>query len=163
MGFKVPNGSTLERTQAIVDILLGGATVKKKSNKDNSDKFGDLFADGEEVYNRLIGNARYDLDQNSHLYELVYSRVKGWRKNWASLYIKAANAIQSEIEEANPFMEDLPIDGLRSTYTSKYSWALIHRLFQEIFVGIIDWRETLRDPESGISKLYKNVFTYTML
>lgn len=30
-------------------------------------------------------------------------------------------------------------------------------------MGIIDWRETLKDPESGISKLYRNVFTYTML
>lgn len=148
--FQIPKGSSTKEAQAIVDnILLHGATIKMKSNRYDGHKFEDLFADGEAVFNRLIGNARmlfirfvrikdelipqlmdeaagYQLDQNSHLYDLVYSRVKGWRKNWGALYIKAADAIQSEIEEANPFIMDLPIDGLKSTYASKYSWALIH-------------------------------------
>ena len=51
--------------------------------------------------------AGYDLDQNSRLYDLVYSRLNDWRKNWGSLYTKAANSIQSEIEGANLLMKDL--------------------------------------------------------
>jgi hypothetical protein len=88
-----------------------------------------------------------------------------WRKNWYSLYLKAADGLLEDFLKANSYLKSLstekPYTDLKSAYARLYSWTYISNLFQEIYVGTYLWKDTLDNPK--LKALYKTVFTYTMV
>jgi hypothetical protein len=88
-----------------------------------------------------------------------------WRKNWYSLYLKAADGLLEDFIDTHTYLKSLstekPYTDLKAAYAKLYSWIYIHNLFHAIYVGTYLWKETLEKPL--LKALYKTLFTYTMV
>jgi hypothetical protein len=105
------------------------------------------------------------VDRASDVYDVAYSKVLQWRKNWYSLYISVADNLIQDLLAANAYLKALPTEKpyveLKSAYGRLYSWVYISDLFHGIYVGTYLWKETLENPM--LRALYKTIFTYTMV
>ena len=41
------------------------------------------------------------MDENSKAYEMMFTRLNEWKKNWVSVYAKAATVLQKELEASH--------------------------------------------------------------
>lgn len=184
----MPVDTTLQTAQGTLNrVHVKGDVVIPKKRAYKKEKFGDILKNGPEIHNRLISDCRlifiryvsisdsmiperitaaagYTIDRNTLAYDQVYGKVLSWRKNWYTAFLKASADIQSILEEEHPVLRACRDDAeLKAGYAEYYNWEYIHRMFQEIFANLLDWRETLKTPGSAVWKLYKNIFIYTML
>jgi len=115
----------------------------------------------EKHYESLIDNAVGTLvDRSSDAYDVMSRKIREWKKNWFFKFIKASGNIQQELEKAGTWT-DLPFDRLKEAYKRKFAYEYLYTMMAEIHAGTIDWRETLRNE--NCFKLYRTVFTYTMM
>jgi hypothetical protein len=169
-------------------VLVEGQRLTPKKRSYDNDRLESLLPDGLEVYNRLLSNARagflrfvniqskdipglidqaagYEVDRASDAFDVAYSKVLQWRKNWYSLYISVADNLIQDLLAANAYLKALPTEKpyaeLKSAYGRLYTWVYISDLFHAIYVGTYLWKETLDKPK--LKALYKTIFTYTMM
>ena len=149
------------------------------------DRFHSLFKSGQgnAIYNRFISQCRmmfiryldidekhYEslidntvgtlVDRSSDAYDIMSRKISERKKNWFFKFVKASGNIQQELEKAGTWT-DLPFDRLKETYKRKFAYEYLYTMMAEIHAGTIDWRETLRNE--NCFKLYRTVFTYTMM
>jgi hypothetical protein len=174
-----------EAQELIDSVINDGATIVHRKRRYDSHQFSDLWQnrDGMAVYGRLITNTRklfiryldiptsyindlisasagFAVDMNSQAYEVMYTRINEWKKNWFSLYAQGASTLQKELAAAHHWT-GLGKAELVAAYTKVYAPEYIITLFQKIHAGMIDWRASLRNVK--LDGLYKTLFTYSMV
>jgi hypothetical protein len=115
----------------------------------------------EEHFEELIDAAvGYEVDRHSVEYDTMCKKIREWKKNWFSKFIKAASVMQRELETAQSW-GSLEFNDLPNAYVKMFSFEHWYTLMSEIHAGTIDWRETLKHEQ--VHCLYKTIFTFTMV
>ena len=154
----------------------------KKARHYDTDKFDSFLENGQVVFNRLISDCRKftirfiyipdskipglidetigdDLDHDGEEYQVIFNKVRNWRKNWFNRFIGPAEDIMKDLKAKYGWVK-ISHDQLKALYQSKCCYEYIYQCMRGFDGGTIDWRDSLK--HTWIHNLYRTIFTFTV-
>ena len=109
----------------------------------------------------LINDAVGDeLDRECEEYQMVFDKVRSWRKNWFNRFIVAAEDPIKELKAGYGWAK-ISHGQLKALCQSNCCYEYLYQCLRGFDGGTIDWRESLK--HTWLHNLYWRVFTFTIM